>query len=324
MKVVRIHRTGDPDVLTVEDAEAGAPGPGEVRVRHAAIGLNFIDINYRIGKYPISDFPAVLGTEGAGVVEAVGGGVDEFEAGDRVAYGGGANGAYAEVRVMPVDRLVRLPDDIDEKSAAAMMLKGVTAQYLLRGAYRVEPGETILVHAAAGGVGTILCQWAKHLGATVIGSVGSEQKAEVALAHGCDHAIVHSREDVVARVRDITDGSGVSAVYDSVGKDTFEASLDCLRRRGTLVSYGTASGMVPPFDIFQLNLKGSLYLTSAGLFDYTFERAELLERTEELFAVVRSGAVRIEVNQTYPLAEAARAHADLEGRRNTGSSILLP
>lgn len=323
-KAIRIHKNGGPDELRYETVEVGEPGPGQARVRHTAIGLNFIDLHHRNGRYPSTRFPLTLGMEAAGTVEAVGPNVTEVKVGERVAYAAEAPGADAEVRVMPVGRLVRLPDFIDDETGAAMMLKGLTAQYLLRGAHRLRAGETILVHAAAGGVGLILCQWAHHLGAHVIGTVSTEEKAALAKAHGCDHPIVTTKEDVVERVREITDGIGLPVVYDSVGADTFEKSLLCLKRRGLLVSFGTASGPIPPLDLWRLNRMGSLYVTSAGLADYVHERAELLERANDLFEVVKSGAVKIEVRQRYPLAEAARAHRDLEGRRTIGSSILLP
>lgn len=321
---IRIHRNGGPEELRYEAVEVGRPGPGEARIRHTAIGLNFIDIHHRTGRYPSAHLPIVLGMEAAGVVEEVGQGVGDVRVGDRVAYAGESPGADAELRVMPVERLVKLPDGIEDETAAAMMLKGLTAQYLLRAAYPVRPGETILIHAAAGGVGLILCQWARHLGARVIGTVSTKEKAALAKMHGCDHPIVYTEEDVVARVRELTDGAGLPVVYDSVGASTFEGSLLCLRRRGLVVSFGSASGPIPPFDLFRLNRMGSLYVTGAGLADYVHDRRELLERADELFAVVRSGAVRVSINQRYPLAEAARAHRDLEARRTVGSSILLP
>ena len=321
---IRIHKNGGAEELRYEAVEVGRPGPGEARIRHSAIGLNFVDIHHRTGRYPSAHLPIVLGMEAAGVVEEVGQGVGEVRVGDRVAYAGETPGAYAAVRVMPVGRLVKLPDWIDDGTAAAVMLKGLTAQYLLRGAYPVQAGETILIHAAAGGVGLIACQWARHLGARVIGTVSTREKAALAKVHGCDHPIVSTEEDVVARVRELTDGAGLPVVYDSVGASTFEESLLCLRRRGLVVSFGTASGPIPPFDLFRLNRMGSLYVTSAGLADYVHDRRELLERSNELFEVVRSGAVRVNINQRYPLAEAARAHRDLEARRTSGSSILLP
>lgn len=322
-KAIRIHETGGPDVMRWEEVDTGSPGPGEALVRHAAVGLNYIDVYFRTGLYPMP-LPGGLGMEGAGTVEAVGEGVEVVRPGDRVAYAGPPVGAYAQARVMPADILVPLPDSIDERTAAAMMLQGMTAQYLLRRTYRVQPGDTVLFHAAAGGVGLIACQWAKHLGATVIGTVGSDEKAELARAHGCDHPIVYTREDFVARVREITGGEGVPVVYDSVGKETFEGSLDCLRPLGMMVLFGNASGPVSSFDPSVLNVKGSLFLTRPSLMTYTRTRADLVASAEELFEVVASGAVRIEINQTYPLPEAAQAHRDLEARRTTGSTVLIP
>ncbi|GAB4172352.1 MAG: quinone oxidoreductase [Rhodocyclaceae bacterium] len=319
---IRFDRTGGPEVLKWEPVEVGEPGPGEVRIRQHACGLNFIDIYHRDGLYPVP-LPSGIGLEGAGVVEAVGPGVAEFAAGDRVAYAGGPIGAYAEVRLMPADRLVRLPDSIGFEQAGGMMLKGMTAQYLLRRTYRVQPGDAILVHAAAGGVGLILCQWAKALGATVIGTVGSEEKAAAARAHGCDHTILYRRENFAERVREITAGAGVAVVYDSVGKDTFMDSLDCLRPLGMMVSFGSASGPVAPFDLGLLAKKGSLFLTRPTLFTYIAARADFTAMATELFEVVASGKVKIEVNQTYPLREAERAQADLEARRTSGSTVLL-
>lgn len=323
VNAVRVHRNGGPDALRYEPIELGDPGPGEARVRHTAIGLNFTDVHHRTGRYPLP-LPHVIGMEAAGVVEAVGEGVSEVKAGDRVAYAADRPRAYAEATVMPAWRLLKLPDSIDDETAAAVVLKGLTAQYLIRGAYPVKAGETILIHAAAGGVGLIMCQWARHLGARVIGTVSTQEKAELARRNGCDHAILYTKEDVVARVRELTDGAGLPVVYDGVGAATFEQSLKCLRRRGLVVCYGSASGVIPPFDLFRLNRMGSLYVTSAGLADYTHTRDELLERANDLFSVVASGAVRVEVRQRYPLAEAARAHRDLEARRTIGSSILLP
>ncbi len=293
-------------------------------MRQSAVGLNYIDTYHRSGLYPLPRLPAVIGMEGAGVVEAVGEGVSEVEPGDRVAYAAPPVGAYAEARLIPADRLVPLPDDIADESAAAMMLQGMTAHYLLHRTYEVKAGDTILVHAAAGGVGLITCQWAKHLGATVIGTVGSDRKAELAAAHGCDHPIVYTREDFVDRVREITGGAGASVVYDSVGKDTFTDSLDCLRPFGLMVSFGQSSGAIPPFDTGLLVEKGSLYLTRPTLMTYTAKREDLLAGASELFGVVRKGTVKIEINQTYPLKDAARAHRDLEGRKTTGSTVLIP
>lgn len=320
---IRIYRNGGPEELRLEEVEVGAPGPGEALVRHTAIGVNFIDIHHRTGRYPSTSFPVGIGMEAAGVIEAVGLDAGEFRAGDRVAYAD-LRGAYSTRRIAPVSRLVKLPVGLADETAAAMMLKGLTAQYLLRGAYRVQKGDTILVHAAAGGVGLIMCQWAHSLGARVIGTVSTEEKAALAHAHGCDHPIIYTREDVVARVRDLSDGAGLPVVYDSVGATTFEQSLQCLQRRGLVVTFGTASGPIPPIDLFRLNRMGSLFVTSAGLADYIHDRTELLERAEDLFAVVRSGAVQIAVHQRYPLAETAQAHRDLEARRTVGSSILMP
>ncbi len=323
-KAICIERTGGPEVLQWVDVPEGHPGAGEARVRHAAVGLNFIDVYHRRGVYPLPSLPAVLGLEAAGRVEAVGPGVTGVAVGDRVAYAGGPTGAYSEARVIPADRLVKLPDGIDDRRAAAMMLKGMTAEYLLRRTFPVIPGQTILFHAAAGGVGLIACQWARTLGATVIGTVGTKDKAELANTHGCDHVIVTGEEDVVARVREITGGEGVSVVYDAVGKDTFMRSLDCLRPRGLMVSFGQASGMVPPLDISILSAKGSLFLTRPTLMTYTASREDLVMSATALFDAVLRGAVKIEIRQTYPLRDAARAHADLEARRTTGSTVLLP
>ncbi|MFZ1105847.1 MAG: quinone oxidoreductase [Hyphomicrobiaceae bacterium] len=321
---VRVHQHGGPEVLRYEEVEVGRPGPGEARVRHAAIGLNFTDIHFRTGRYPLKELPHVIGMEAAGIVEEVGPGVTEVRVGERVAYASEKPRAYAQATVMPVTRLIGLPDFVDDETAAAAILKGLTAQYLLRGAYAVKPGETILVHAAAGGVGLIMCQWARHLGARVIGTVSTEEKAALARANGCEHPIVYTGEDVVARVRDLTGGEGVPVVYDGVGAATFEQSLDSLRRRGLLVSYGSAGGVPPPLEIFRLNRMGSLYLTSAGLADYIHDRAEMLARARDLFDTMRIGAVRVGVRQRYPLAEAERAHRDLEARRTIGSSVLIP
>ncbi|MER2529749.1 MAG: quinone oxidoreductase [Candidatus Competibacter denitrificans] len=323
-KAIRIHQPGGPEVLRWEDVEIGDPGPGQVRIRHGAVGLNYIDVYHRTGLYPLPSLPWTLGMEGAGRIEAVGEGVTEFKVGDRVAYASPPVGAYAEVRLMPADRVVALPDAIDDQTAAAMMLQGMTAQYLLRRTYRVQAGDTILLHAAAGGVGLIASQWARHLGATVIGTVGSDEKAELARAHGCHHVIVYSRENFTERVREITNGQGVAAVYDSVGQATFMGSLDCLRRLGMMVSFGNASGPVQAFDPGILAAKGSLFLTRPSLMAYTAERADLAASANELFEVVLKGAVKIEVHQTYPLAETAQAHRDLEARKTTGSTVLLP
>jgi NADPH2:quinone reductase len=319
-----IERYGGPEVLQWKEIPLGKPGPGEALVRHTAIGLNFIDVNHRRGLYPLPSLPAVIGQEAAGRVEAIGPNVTEVSVGDRVAYAGGPAGAYSEARIFPSQRLVKLPDDITDQQAAAMMLKGMTAEYLLRRTYDVEPGDTILFHAAAGGVGSIACQWAKHLGATVIGTVGSRQKAALAAAHGCGHVIVMDEEDFVKRIREITNGEGVQAVYDSVGKDTFMRSLDCLMPRGLMVSFGQSSGMVPPLDVLTLSGKGSLYMTRPTIMHYTASRKDLVRSASALFDVVKRGIVKIEIGQTYPLRDTARAHADLEGRKTTGSTVLIP
>ena len=320
---IRIHRTGGPEVLQWESVEVTAPGPGEATVRQHAVGLNYIDTYHRTGLYPLP-LPSGIGQEGAGVVEAVGEGVTEVKVGDRVAYAGGPVAAYAELRNIPAHRLLVLPDAISFNTGAAMMLQGLTAAYLLRRTFRVQAGDPILMHAAAGGVGLILCQWARALGATVIGTVGSAAKAELAKAHGCDHVINYSEENFARRVREITGGEGVAVVYDGVGKDTFMGSLDSLRPLGTMVTYGNASGPVPPLDVLLLAQKGSLFITRPTITHYTARRADLVALGAELFDVVLSGAVRIEVNQTYALKDAAQAHIDLEARRTTGSTILLP
>ena len=320
---IRIHQTGGPEVLCWEEVDVPAPAAGEATVRHHAVGLNFIDTYHRTGLYPLP-LPAGIGLEGAGVVEAVGTGVTEVKVGDRVAYAGGPVGAYAEVRNIPAHRLLGLPEGIGFNTAAAMMLQGLTAAYLLRRTYRVQAGDAVLIHAAAGGVGLIACQWAKALGATVIGTVGSPAKAELARAHGCDHVINYSTENFTQRVREITGGEGVPVVYDGVGKDTFMGSLDSLRPLGMLVTYGNASGPVPPFDLLLLSQKGSLFVTRPTIVHYTAKRADLEALGAELFDVVGSGKVRIEVNQTYALKDAAQAHRDLEARKTTGSTILLP
>lgn len=322
-RAIRIHEHGGPEVMRFEPVEVGPPGPREALVRQSAIGVNFIDVYHRTGLYPTA-LPVTLGLEGAGVVEAVGPDVVEVRVGDRVAYANPPLGAYAERRLIPADRLVALPHDISDTQAAGMMLKGMTAQYLLRRAFPVTGGDTVLVHAAAGGVGLLLCQWAKHLGATVIGTVGSEEKADLARRHGCDHPILYRRQDFVTRTRELTDGAGVAVVYDSVGADTFMGSLDCLRPLGMMVSFGQSSGKVPPLDTGLLAAKGSLFLTRPSLMTYTARREDLVSSAAELFEVVRHGTVRIEVTATYPLAEAAQAHRDLEARRTTGSLVLLP
>ncbi|WP_371323407.1 quinone oxidoreductase [Dechloromonas sp. ZY10] len=322
-RAIRFERVGGPEVLQLQTVELPPPAAGEATIRHAAIGLNFIDVYHRTGLYPLP-LPSGIGLEAAGVVEAVGEGVTEVAVGDRVAYAGGPVGAYAEARNLPAHRLLRLPDEIFFDTAAAMMLQGLTAAYLLRRTYRVQPGDAVLIHAAAGGVGLIACQWARALGATVIGTVGSPAKAELARAHGCQHVIDYSREDFAARVREITGGEGVAVVYDGVGKDTFAGSLDSLRPLGMMVSYGNASGPVPPVDLIQLSQKGSLFITRPTLMSYTARREDLLALGDELFAVVADGRVRIEVHQRYALADAAHAHRDLEARRTTGSTIFLP
>lgn len=323
-KAIIMHATGGPEVLQWEDFDPGDPGPGEARVRQEAIGLNFIDVYHRTGLYPLPSLPATPGMEGAGVVEAVGTGVTEVAAGDRVAYAGLPPGAYAEVRLIPSHRLVRLPDDISFRQAAAMMLQGMTARYLLHGCYPVKAGDTILMHAAAGGVGTIACQWADALGARVIGTVGSSAKAEIANAHGCQHPIVYTQTDFVEAVKDLTEGRGVDVVYDSVGQATFMKSLDCLRPMGMMVSFGQASGAVQALDLGLLAAKGSLFLTRPSLMTYTARREDLLAHARDLFQMVQQGSVRVEIKQTYPLSEAAQAHRDLENRKTTGSTVLLP
>jgi NADPH2:quinone reductase len=323
-KAIRIHQTGGPEVMCWEETEILRPGPGEVLLKQTAVGLNFIDVYHRTGLYPLGELPATPGMEGAGLVSMIGESVDGLSVGDRVAYAGLPPGAYAEERLIPAHRLVKLPDNISDQQAAGMMLQGMTVQYLLRSTFHVKPGDTILFHAAAGGVGLIACQWAKHLGATVIGTVGSPEKAELARAHGCDHPLLYREEDWVGRVREITDGEGVPVVYDSIGRDTFMKSLDCLRPLGLMVSFGQASGPIEPFDAGVLAAKGSLFLTRPTLMTYTANREDLLASAAELFDVVMSGDVIIEVKQTYPLSEVARAHHDLEARRTTGSTVLIP
>jgi NADPH2:quinone reductase len=322
-KAIRIHKHGSPEVLQYEDVTVGDPGPGQARIRQTAIGLNFIDTYHRSGLYQLQ-MPSGIGLEGAGVVEAVGSGVSWLKAGDRVAYAGGPPGAYAELRLVPADRLVKVPQGISDRTAAAMMLKGLTTQYLIRSTYRVQAGQTVLFHAAAGGVGLIACQWLKALGVTVIGTVGSEEKAKLAKAHGCDHTIIYTKENFAERLKEITDGKKVPVVYDSVGKDTFMGSLDCLQPRGMLVVFGNGSGPVAAFDLNLLAAKGSLYVTRPSLVTYTAKREDLEAMATELFDVVKSGKVKIEVNQTYALKDAAQAHRDLEGRKTTGSTVLLP
>ncbi|HJL15176.1 MAG TPA: quinone oxidoreductase [Sandaracinaceae bacterium LLY-WYZ-13_1] len=320
-QAIRFHAHGGPEVLRLDDVEVGEPGPGEAVVRHTAVGLNFIDTYHRTGLYPV-ELPSGLGMEAAGVIEALGEGVDELSVGSRVAYAGGPPGAYAEARRVPADRLVPLPDGIDDETAAAAMLKGLTVEYLIRRTHAVQPGEVVLWHAAAGGVGLIAMQWLKHLGATVIGTVGSDDKASRAKAAGCDHAIVYTREDFVARVREITGGEGLPVVYDSVGRATFEGSLDCLRPRGLMVSFGNASGKPEPLDVVTLAQKGSLYLTRPSLMTYAAERADLLDGARALLDVLASGAVEVTIGQRFALADAADAHRALEARETTGSTVL--
>ena len=325
---IRIHKTGGPEELRFEVVDVGHPGLGEVLIRHKAIGVNFTDVHHRTGRYPGPGFPLTLGMEAAGLVEEVGPDVREFQVGDRVAYGGAspslAPGAYCQLRIMNPARLVRIPDWLDYETAAAIFLKGLTAQYLLKGAYHLQGGETTLIHAAAGGVGTLMCQWARHLGATVIGVVGSPEKAQLAGSNGCHHVIVLTRDDAVGQVRALTGGTGVDVVYDSVGAGTFEISLASLRKRGLLISFGSASGPVPPFDIFRLNRMGSLSIAGAGLADYISDREEMLARAQDLFETLHAGVLRVTIRERYPLHDAARAHRDMEARRTTGISIILP
>ncbi|HMM50373.1 MAG TPA: quinone oxidoreductase [Burkholderiaceae bacterium] len=320
-KAIRIHRTGGPEVMQYVEVEVGAPGPGEAQVRHHAIGLNFIDVYFRTGLYP-QPLPGGIGLEGAGVVTATGQGVTHVRPGDRVAYSDLPPGSYAELRNLPARSLVRLPRSIDFETAAAMMLKGMTVQYLFRRTYRLRKGQTILFHAAAGGVGLIAMQWARALGVTVIGTVGSEEKAALARRFGCDHTILYKHENIVERVREITGGAMVPVVYDSVGKDTFQASIDCLQPFGLMVSFGNASGPVPPMALTAL--KGSLYITRPTLMAHTANRATLEEMAADLFRMVRSGKVKIEIDQRYRLADAANAHRELESRKTVASSVMLP
>lgn len=323
-KVVKFHETGGPEVLRFEDADIGEPGPGEVRVRHMAVGLNFADTYFRGGTYPVP-LPSGIGNEAAGVVEAIGAGVTHVAVGDRVTYTGFTNtlGAYSTERLIAADLLIKLPEAIDCETAAAMTMRGLSAAYLVRRIYPFKAGDTVLLHAAAGGVGLIVSQWAKLVGLTVIGTVSTEAKAEVARAHGCDHTINYSHEDVATRVRELTGGVGVSVVFDSVGKTTFMSSLDSLKRRGLMVCVGTASGAIPSFDPRILARKGSLYLTRPGLADYIADPVEKAELVDELFGHVAAGRIRIEINQRYALQDAVRAHQDLEARRTTGSSIFV-
>jgi len=320
---IRIHQTGGPEVLQWESVAVGEPGPGEARVRHTAIGLNYIDTYFRSGLYKLP-LPSGIGVEAAGVVEAVGPGVTDISKGDRVAYGGHPPGSYAEVRVMPADKLVKLPDDVSDRSAATLMLKGLTVQYLFRQTFPLKGGETILFHAAAGGVGLIACQWARALGVTLIGTVGSDEKAALAKANGCAHTIVYTRENFVERVKEITGGKGVPVVYDSIGKDTFPASLDCLKPRGMFVSFGSSSGPIAAFDIGLLVQKGSLFATRPSIAAYAATRPDLLRMADEMFALVKGGKIVSEARQSYALKDAAQAHRDLEARKTTGATLLLP
>jgi NADPH:quinone reductase len=322
-KAIRLHQSGGPDVLRWEDVEVGEPGEGQARVRHTAVGVNFIETYHRSGLYPIP-LPSGLGSEAAGVVEAVGPGVTSVRPGDRVAYAGGPPGSYSEARLLPVSFLIPIPDGVADQTAAATMVKGMTAQYLIRRTYPVKAGETVVFHAAAGGVGLFACQWLKAIGATVIGTVASDENVAVARGHGCDHVIITTREDVAKRVREITGGACVPVVYDSVGKDTFLGSLDCLRPLGLMVSFGNSTGKVTPFDIGILSQKGSMYLTRPTLESYTGTRAELEATAREVFDVIREGKVKVEVRHTYPLADAQRVHRDLEGHRTVGSIVMIP
>lgn len=323
VKGFRFYKTGGPEVLEWADMDLPEPGPGEVRIRNKAVAVNYRDVLLRKGVHVPRALPSGIGLESAGVIEAIGPEVTGFALGDRVVCTAGPDGACAEARNVPAARVIPLPAEIDDRTAAAMMIRGMTARYLVKETYAVQPGDTILVHAAAGGVGLILCQWAKHLGATVIGTVSSDAKVEVARAHGCDHPIVYTREDFVARVRDITGGEGLPVVYDSVGRATFEGSLKCLRRRGVMASFGEASGEPEPMPPHRLGYLGSIWLTHPSLSNYTATRSELLANANDLFAMVTSGKIRIEISRTYPLREAPRAHADLESRETTGSVVLI-
>jgi NADPH2:quinone reductase len=322
MKAIRFHEVGGPGVMRWEDVPLGAPGAGEVRIRHTAVALNFRDILVRRGQHSVKSMPSGLGTESAGVIDAIGPGVTGFAVGERVATVCRPDCAYAEGRIAPATRVVKLPKEIDERTAASMMVRGMTARYLLHATYKVKPGDTILIHAAAGGVGQIVSQWAKHLGATVIGTVGSAEKEAVARAHGCDHVLRY--DNFAERVREITGGKGVPVVYDSIGKTTFEGSMKSLRPRGILASFGESSGDPPPVSVRELGNMGSLFVTHPSLIDYTASREELLETTNDLFAMVGSGKIKIEINHSYPLSEAAQAHRDVEQRKTTGSVVLIP
>jgi NADPH2:quinone reductase len=322
-KAIRFHKTGGPEVLAWDDVEVGDPGPGQLRIRHHAIGVNYVDTYQRSGMYPLQ-LPSGCGSEGAGVVEAVGPGVTDFKPGDRVTYATAPVGAYSEARLYPAERAVKLPEGISFETAAAMMLKGLTVQYLIKRTFKVQPGMTVLWHAAAGGVGLIACQWLKALGVKVIGTAGSDAKAALARDHGCDHTIVYTRENFVERTKELTGGKGVPVVYDSVGKTTFMGSLDCLQPLGMMVNFGSASGAPEPFNPGVLQQKGSLFLTRPTLNTYAAKRDDLVAGANDLFDVVKSGKVRIEIAQRYPLKDAAQAHRDLEARKTTGSTILVP
>jgi NADPH:quinone reductase len=322
-KAFRFDRHGGPEVLRFEEVEVGAPGRAQVRIRNTAVAVNYRDVLMRRGIHAVKGFPSAIGLESAGVIDAVGPEVDGVSVGDRVACAGMPEGSYAEFRIVPAARVIPLPAGIDERTAAAMMIRGMTARMLLKETYKVQPGDTIVIHAAAGGVGLIMCQWAKHLGATVIGTVSSDDKAAVARAHGCDHPIVYTREDFAERVRELTGGEGVPVVYDSVGKATFESSLKCLRRRGVMASFGEASGDPDPMPPRRLGALGSIYLTHPSVSNYTVTRDELLTAANDLFAMVGSGKIKIEISRTYPLTDAPRAHADLEARKTTGSIVLV-
>ena len=323
-KAFRFERTGGPEVMQWVDVPLPEPSPGQVRMRHTAVAVNYRDVLVRKGVHPVAALPSGLGLEGAGVIEAIGPGVSGFAIGDRVACVCGPDGSYAEARNVPAARVVPLPQAIDDRTAAAMMVRGMTARYLLKETYKVQPGDPILIHAAAGGVGLIMCQWAKHLGATVIGTVGSDEKAAIARAHGCDHPIVYTREDFAERVREITGGEGVPVVYDSVGRATFEGSLRCLRRRGIMASFGEASGDPDPMPPRRLSALGSIFLTHPSLSNYTVTRDELIATANDLFDVVASGRIRIAISRSYALRDAPQAHADLEARKTTGSIVLIP
>ena len=321
-KAIRFHKQGGPEVLQVDDVPVGDPGPGQVRIRHTAIGVNFVDIYQRSGLYPMQ-LPAIAGNEGAGVVEGLGKGVKDLKVGDRVAYTG-LPGSYCEARIVPADRMVKIPKGISDEQAASMMLKGLTVHYLIHSTYKVKKGDTVLWHAAAGGVGTIACQWLKKLGANTIGTVGSPEKVQLAKAHGCKHVINYSTENFVEKVKEITKGKKLPVVYDAVGKSTWEGSLDCLQPRGLIVSFGNASGPVPPVNLGILSTKGSLYVTRPTLGTYIAARADLVKRSNDLFNVVKSGKVKIETTARHTLEDAAQAHRDLEGRKTTGSVVLIP